>query len=379
LYDGLFLAGFECTSARLRDGRRLNLTRAVGHDLQLDDDHARVEALGIRGVREGLSWPEAASDPHCQFDWLRRVLDSAQRHAFSLILDLCHFGYPDDLDPLTPEFVDAFCSYAQAVARIVASESSVAIAFTPINEPSYFAWAAGEVGIFAPFLNGRGAELKRALVGAAIRAIDAIREICPNARIVNTDPLCRVVPGAAPGDEEIARRFNSEDVYEGWDMLAGRLLPELGGSPGHLDIIGINYYPWNQWELGAPFIDPLLRVRQPLAENDPRRWPVERLIADLADRFDAPLLISETSCVEPDRSQWIMKIADAARILIDEGKPLIGICIYPALSMPRWQEPQKWLHMGLWDVNPSNPAYERAPAVSAIAALRRARKSTGVC
>ena len=32
------------------------------------------------------------------------------------------------------------------------------------------------------------------------------------------------------------------------DMLAGRLMPELGGSRDWLDIVGINYYWTNQWE-----------------------------------------------------------------------------------------------------------------------------------
>jgi hypothetical protein len=378
LYGSFFLAGFECTSALLRDGRRLNATRATAHDVHVDEDYRRVKALGMRAVREGLSWPEAASDKPAQLDWLRTILASAQRHELSIILDLCHFGYPDGIDPLAPAFVDAFCDHAREIARVVATESSVPVAFTPVNEPSYFAWAAGEIGILAPFLTRRGAELKRALISAAIRAIDAIREICPDARFVNTDPLCCVVPGTGPNDEEIARRFNSDDVYEGWDMLAGRVLPGLGGSPRHLDIVGVNYYPWNQWELGAPFIDPWLRVRQPLGKMDPRRRPVEELIGDVAARYGSPVLVSETSCVEPDRAQWIKEIAVAARRLIDSGTPLMGICIYPALSMPRWQDPESWLHMGLWGVCPSDPAHHREPAANAIAAVRWAQTSLGL-
>ena len=50
------------------------------------------------------------------------------------------------------------------------------------------------------------------------------------------------------------RRFNEQVVYQSWDMLAGRLMPELGGSRRHLDIIGVNYYWTNQWEHGRPGI-----------------------------------------------------------------------------------------------------------------------------
>src|SRR5436190_1596897 len=51
--------------------------------------------------------------------------------------------------------------------------------FTPMNEPSYFSWAGGEVGRFAPHATGRGHELKLALARAAIAGIAAIRDACP--------------------------------------------------------------------------------------------------------------------------------------------------------------------------------------------------------
>ena len=42
--------------------------------------------------------------------------------------------------------------------------------FTPINEISFFAWAAGEVGWFYPYGKNRGGEVKRQLIRAAIAA-----------------------------------------------------------------------------------------------------------------------------------------------------------------------------------------------------------------
>ena len=143
--------------------------------------------------------------------------------------------------------------------------------FTPVNEPSFFAWAGGEVGRFAPHARGRGFELKLALARAAIRGIEAIHEACPGARILNVDPVCRVVPGSrARAAREHARRFNDEWVFEFWDLVSGRLRPALGGSPAHLDVPGINYYWTNQWELG--------REGVPLGDDDPRRVPLADLV-----------------------------------------------------------------------------------------------------
>ena len=175
--------------------------------------------------------------------------------------------------------------------------------------------------MFAPFAECRGLDLKISLVAAAIRGIDAICDACPDARIVNTDPLCRVVPATLDDDGEVerARVFNTVDVYQGWDILAGRFLPELGGSTRHLGIVGVNYYAWNQWELGARLIDPVTRLREPLDDHDPRRRSLEDLVSDVHERYGAEIVLSETSRSEPLRAAWLRDIAVAARGLLEKG------------------------------------------------------------
>jgi hypothetical protein len=83
---------------------------------------------------------------------------------------------------------------------------------------------------------------------------------------------------------QTAAAFNSVAVYPSWDILAGREL--LGGSPGHLDIVGINYYWTNQWELGRPGV--------PLDSGDPRYCPLSVLLREVTERYDRPILITET-------------------------------------------------------------------------------------
>lgn len=43
-----------------------------------------------------------------------------------------------------------------------------------------------------------------------------------------------------------------DSQFEAWDMLAGRMSSELGGSEDLLDIVGMNYYASNQWVHGGP-------------------------------------------------------------------------------------------------------------------------------
>src|SRR5690606_19368728 len=95
-----------------------------------------------------------------------------------------------------------------------------------------------------PHQRWRGMELKRQLVLASIAAIEAIRHVDPRARFVAVDPVINVVPKNA------RQRRRAENArlaqYHAWDMLAGHLMPELGGKPEHLDIVGINFYSHNQ-------------------------------------------------------------------------------------------------------------------------------------
>ena len=161
---------------------------ATRHDLYVDEDYRLVAAAGMRAVREGIRWTSARQrrsagvDPH-----LRRSLDSGRRHEIEIVFDLCHFGYPSELDVHSTDFVERFAEHCGAVARVVAAAGLERTFFTPLNEPSYWAWAGGDEGRINPCAFGRGAELKRQLVRAAIAAMEAIRDVEPRARFITAE------------------------------------------------------------------------------------------------------------------------------------------------------------------------------------------------
>ena len=139
--------------------------------------------------------------------------------------------------------------------------------------------------MFAPHGTGRGFELEsRAGARRDRRASTRSAAVRPDARIVNADPLCHVA--LRPTNRDLAaeaRDFNERLVFQTWDMLSGRLLPELGGSRDHLDIVGINYYWTNQWEWR---IEPLRDGKiPPLADDDPRRVPLSELVRAVWERY----------------------------------------------------------------------------------------------
>jgi hypothetical protein len=377
VFRSFFLAGFECATGLNAEGAWIDQIAATQHDRFADEDYRRVREVGIRAVREGVRWPLVDRRGRFAFETLRPFLRAARRHGLDVIWDLFHFGYPLDLDLFAPAFPERFAEYCYAAARYVGSESEGPLWFTPVNEPSYFAWAAGDASLFAPHAQGRGFELKLQLARAGLRGAEALRAAAPGARILSVDAICRVVaPPERPELEVEVESFNRDVVFQSFDLLAGRIHPELGGSREALDVIGVNYYWTNQWELGRPHV--------PLPRSDPRRAPLREIVSGVWERYGGELLISETGHLDAERAPWLLHVAEEAEGLLAGGVPLRGVCLYPILGMPEWHARERWARMGLWDLVPRSPTLGRRlhrPMLDALRVAQRleSRSRNGAC
>ena len=369
-FGSFFLGGFECSSHRTLEGHRLDLIAVTQHDTLAAEDYALCRALGLRAVREAAVWPVLDRAGVLDLAPVRRLARLGRAAGLLQIWDLMHYGYPDDLDPFGPEFPRRFAAYARAVATVVRDETPGPHYYTPINEISYNAWAAGEVGYMAPFGQGRGGALKRALVGAAVAGIEAIWAVDPEAQMFNVDPLVRQhAPAGRPDLQPQADHFNRHVVTEAFDMLAGRVAPELGGSRAHLGIIGLNYYAGNQWTIPTP--------EQPqrfLHWADPAWLPLSTMLADLEARYGGPIVIAETGAAGMGRPGWLAHLAGQAQAALAAGVNLQGICWYPVVTSPDWEDPTAFFDGGLFDVAPApDGRLDRVLSPPVTAALRTAQ------
>lgn len=370
LFPSFFLSGFECSTFSWKDMGRRDLTCELQHDRHADEDYAMLRPMGIATVREGIPWPMVdRGNGDYDFSCLDPFLNAQRRHQILPIWDLCHYGYPDDLDPLSEAFVVRFANYAQAAARYVAERAHHGpLFFTPINEPTFWGYMGGEWAWAAPF--GKDADYRRRftcmLARADIAAVKAIREDFPDARMVHIDPLIWVVPPRdRPDLAEAAHRESYEDAYIAWDIISGLKHPEFGGSLETIDILGFNNYSFGQMEY---------RESGPHAAMEPGDDRI-RSVCDLVEeawlKYRRPCIIAETSGIGTGRPQWLDDIASESLAAIRRGVDLHGICLFPAVDMTDWHTGE-WLRMGLADIEQlPDGSLMRVPEVSYVQALHR--------
>ncbi|MCW7536376.1 hypothetical protein OOT46_00720 [Aquabacterium sp. A7-Y] len=358
-----WMAGFEGADHRNSRDQPLDMVRSTGHLDQLDADYRHLARWGLRTVRESIGWRLA--EPQGGAIDLGRALQlarAAQHHGLQVLWTLMHYGMPADVDIFDDRFIPRFVRFAEAVARALKPLSELPPVYTPINEISFLSWAVSETRLVSPYgprsdgasgsTRASGYSVKRRLVRAAIEAMQAMRAVDPRARFLHVEPVLHVVaPNDRPELAPLAAEIRSYQ-WQTWDLLAGRLEPELGGSEAALDLLGLNHYHSGQWEAGTE-----RRLQWHL--RDPRRLPFGELAREAWERYRHPMIVAETSHVGVGRGQWLHEMAQETERIRQAGVPLLGLCLYPIVDRHDWDDEGHWHHSGLWDV--ATPGSARPP------------------
>jgi len=346
-FASFWMGGFESACQINTKGQRIDMVALTQHDILAQHDYEMMKRAGIGVARDGLRWPciDRGSGP-LDFSTFIPMVRAARRAGVQIIWNLLHYGWPLEIDILSARFIERFATLCREVAKIVCDESDGARlpVFVPVNEISFLSWAMGTKGIIQPVMLGHGWEIKKQLVRAAIAGMEAIWEIEPRARFAHVDPLIHVVPPRdRPGLAEAARA-QREAQFQSWDLLCGRLEPEVGGAMKYLDLLGINYYHSNQFE------HPDVRLRWEDHPRDDRFVPFHRLLDEVHHRYGRPLFIAETSHFGVGRGAWLREIAAEIYIARMQGVPVEGVCLYPIIDRPDWEDANHWHNSGLWDL-----------------------------
>ncbi|HYD95212.1 MAG TPA: b-glycosidase [Noviherbaspirillum sp.] len=367
IFPTFFLSGFECSTFLWKGGARRNLIEETRHHECALEDYRILQQLGIAVAREGIPWPMVDKGGQYAFSCIDPMIDAMRQTRITPIWDLCHYGYPDDLDPFTDAFPQRFSRYCRAAAEYVSARLPGPYFFTPINEITFFAFCGGEWGWVAPYRTSREDReaLRLALCKASIAGVKAIREVLPDARMVHVDPLVQVVaPPDRPDLKEQAAHETFVDTFLAWDILCGKAHPEAGGAPDILDIVGANNYSFGQMEYREQ------GPHQALDPGSPGIEPLCTLLYRIWDRYRRPMVIGETSGMGRGRPDWLRDVMQESLAAVNMGMDLHGVCLFPAVDMPDWHTGE-WLHNGICDLVECDNGLARVAHRPYVEELRR--------
>jgi beta-glucosidase/6-phospho-beta-glucosidase/beta-galactosidase len=325
-FQSFFMAGFECSSHRRRDGVRLDLIRATGHDKHVLRDYRLCKRFGFGTVRDGLRWHLIEKTPG-KYDWSSWLpaLEAAEEAGLQVIWDLFHYGSPDHVDAAGNDFPQRFTDFAMAALEVQQSITGRAPLVCPLNEINFMAWAV-EVGYFpCPGAEEKG-WLKRQLIRTGVTAARSIKERWPKATVIWAEPLIHIAPHDRRKRSIERAERNRAGMFEAYDWIMGKAAPELGGDPSLVDVVGLNYYPHNQWYWQGPTI--------PMGHHEYR--PLADMLIEIAERYGKPLFLSETGAEGSGKASWLHYVCSEVRDAMARGTDVRGICWYPVTAYPGW-------------------------------------------
>ena len=303
-------------------------------------------ACGVTRLRYPIRWHRIQANRRT-FDWREtdEILGWMQDHGMRPIVDLCHHtSYPRWLRRgfADRKFREAYLRYVE----IFAGRYPWIEEYTLFNEPFTTFLLCGEVGVWPPHMHGLRGFLGLAgnVLPALTQASRALRDLLPAARHFYVDTCERATAASPAAADHTAmvndRRFFLLDVFLGRtidhdrpfvsSVLAAGAENLLHVEPGHVDVLGLDYYAHNQWQYldgggqGIP--------------SSPDPGALADLIEEYWERYRLPCALGETNVrgFASDRVSWLKYTLEQCEIAESRGVPIDGYCWFPFVDSTDW-------------------------------------------
>ena len=389
--------GVECTINRVGDAWFSQLDRS-GH-LSRADDLDTFAALGLRAVRQPVLWEqvEAAGIGYPDWSWTDACIARLEARGIEPILGLLHHGSgPRGTGLDDPDFPSKLARYAGAVARRYPGARD----WTPVNEPLTTARFSGLYGTWAPHGTDPSVfwQVLRNECKATVLAMRSIREVRPDARLVQTDDLGRTwsTPRLA-----YQATFNNHLRWLSWDLLCGRVdkahplygwlvgagraspadIAWFADNPCPPDLLGVNYYVTSE-----RYLDEALERYPPALHGgngrdryvdveaarvlDPPPPGLASLLQEAWERYAIPIAITEVHLGghREEQLRWLAETWQQACAAREAGVDLRALTLWALLGSHDWDclltACRDRYECGVYDVRGGSP---RPTALAAMA------------
>jgi len=363
-----FIGAFESTYMPAHD---VDVLETSGHTDRWRDDLLAMRELGITRLRYPVRWHRIeATAGEYRWDDTDETLSWLLDEGFNPMVDLVHHtSYPRWLTHsfADPRFGSAYLRYCEAFAHRYPAIRE----YTLFNEPFSTLFLAGHEAVWPPYRRGVEGlvELYRHVMPALTEASRMCRDLLPGAQHVWVD-TCEGHTALDPGAEEYARMANDRRFFA-IDLFLGRIgdhdrpfvreVLKAGGedvlatAPGHLDVLGLDYYAHSEWAYSSEWPSRLhmvegqeVRIGAPVAGDEqpfidgitPSPAPVGlgALILSYAKRYEFPLILSETNIrgTPYDRATWLKHTLEQCERARDAGADLGAYCWFPFIDSLDW-------------------------------------------
>jgi len=392
--------GIECTVNRVGD-RFFDQVVRTGHQARLED-LSRFAELGITAIRYPLLW-ERVAHAEDAFRWEDERLGRLRELGVRPIAGLLHHGSgPPHTDLTDLSFPGRLAEYA----HMVASRYPWILEWTPVNEPLTTARFSGLYGLWYPHARSDAAFVRMTLnqARAIAEAMQAIRSVIPQARLLHTDDAGTVFatrPLVRQAEFENHRRDLAIDLLFGrvteqhplWKYLVANAATEgelswFVENPCPPDTIGANYYVTS---------DRLLDHRLELYPPETHGGNGTQAYADTASvratpplssgfaeilkrywlRYERPVALTEVhmGCTREEQLRWVLEAWEGMKDASRTGVPVRAMCVWSLLGAYDWNklvtEETGDYESGVFDVR-STP-----PRPTALFAAVRSLATTG--
>jgi dTDP-4-dehydrorhamnose reductase len=352
-------AGVECTVNRVGDKFRDQLESSGHYDHP--EDIALFAQLGVKAIRQPVLW-ETHSKDHSRWAWTAKQLDALRSHNINPIVGLLHHGSgPAETNLLDDQFGKKLSAHAAEVAR----KFPWVTHYTPVNEPLTTARFSGLYGYWFPHHSNARSFLMMLLnqLEGVVRSMKEIRQVNPEAKLVQTEDLCKVHSTPAlryQADFENLRRWLTYDILCGkldkrhglWKYVIDTGVTESKLSffldnPCPPDILGLNYYVTSQRFLDEnisqyPHVAPGGNGRDTYVDVEAVRAhtaiPLDQLLQEVWERYALPMAITEAhlGCTREEQMRWIAMVWKSCCKAIANGVDVKAITAWALLGAYDW-------------------------------------------
>ena len=379
--------GIECTYNRVSDFYFDQLLYS-GH-YERDGDVDLFKSLGISKMRYPVLWEklQPLKDSIIDWSWVENKINRFRELGIEPIAGLVHHGSgPAYSNILDNSFPQDLAGYAAKVAEKFPWINH----YTPVNEPLTTARFCGLYGIWHPHQKDDKSFVKILIneCKATILAMQAIRKINPEAKLIHTEDLGKTYSTPKlkyQADFENQRRWLSLDLLCGkvtpvhplWQYLisSGANKEDLFYFITHAcppDIMGFNHYitseryldenielyPQHTWGCNSQhqYADiEAVRIKYSAVLG------IKGLLQEAWDRFKIPLAVTEVHmhCTREEQLRWFDHVYKSATELRTQGVEIEAITAWALLGSYGWDklltQEQGQYESGVFDVRSGIP------------------------